>query len=212
LSASTWPVKQLATWQACETHEAVALGRLQAMPQPPQLFGSVLMSMQLPPPALGLAPHTVSVPPQEPTQALEPQLAVPPVGAAQTRLQLPQWLASEVRFTQLPPPLAGLAPQTVSPPVHEPTQALEAQVAAPPVGGLQPLPQAPQLLGLLVRSMQVPEQLVWPLPQQVPPEQVWPPAHFMPQPPQLLTSLSSSTQVPLQLTWPVGQHLPMEQN
>jgi hypothetical protein len=60
----------------------------------------------------------------------------------------------------------------------------------------------------LVRSRQVPEQLLSPPPQLVvhaPLAQIWPPAQVTPQAPQLFRSFCVSTQALLQLVPPLAQ-------
>ena len=67
-------------------------------------------------------------------------------------------------------------------------------------------PQAPQLFVSVVRSRQMPEQLVVPATHvtvQVPAEHTWPEAHARPHMPQLLLSVVRSRQTPEQLVVPI---------
>src|SRR5207247_2636001 len=79
----------------------------------------------------------------------------PPAGAVQTWPQEAQLAESFVRFLQAPPP-SEPAPQTASPPLHEPAQVLVEHSALPPVGALQTWPQPAQLAESFVRFLQAP--------------------------------------------------------
>jgi hypothetical protein len=75
----------------------------------------------------------------------------------------------------------------------------------------QGLPQNPQLPLSTLVSTQAPLQLVWPVGQHCPFEQVSAALQGLVQLPQCCVSLLRSKHVPLQLVWPVGQHCPFEQ-
>jgi hypothetical protein len=70
---------------------------------------------------------------------------------------------------------------------------------------VHPASQAPQLVMLLVTSVQPPPQSIWPVGQTHEPFwQVWLSEHLWPQAPQLLESVVRARQVPLQLVSPLG--------
>lgn len=66
------------------------------LPQPPQWFGSLVVSAQK-------LVHSVKADGHAGTQTLFAQLVVPPVGAVQTLVQLPQWFLSVFRSKQSSP-------------------------------------------------------------------------------------------------------------
>jgi hypothetical protein len=126
-----------------------------------------------------------------------PLLQVPP--AAQRLPQVPQLLVLVWRLTQVVPMPAA---QAVSPVGQPAAQAPFTQVLAP----MQRVPQAPQFRGSVLRSVQVPLQLVSPPPQvQAPLVQLAPVPHTVPQAPQSLGSLVRSTQALSQLVSPAPQ-------
>jgi hypothetical protein len=156
--------------------------------QPPQLFGSLCVSVQV-------VPQSVSA---------------PQVHAAFTHdapdghdlLHPPQFAGSSWMSTQ-----ALL--QSVSAPASESQDVAHApstQNAPPPSIALQTLPQPPQLFGSLCVAVQTPLQRVPSLAhRQVPAWQVVPLPQRMPQPPQLELSVCSSTQAPSHCSSPLGQ-------
>jgi hypothetical protein len=73
------------------------------------------------------------------------------------------------------------------------------------VPAAQALPHAPQLLELVLRSMQLPEQSLWPFGQaHCPAEQYFPPLQTLPHAPQLVESLCRSAQMPLHRSRPAA--------
>lgn len=128
-------------------------------PQPPQLLGSELLRLSQP---VATAPSQLAKPGS--------QLAMPQTLLAQKLVafatagheaQLPQWPGSNRGSTQLPlQPMSGaeqLARQL--PDVHT-VPAPQAMPALPPIAPPQPA-VAPQLVGLVRRSMHTPPQLIW---------------------------------------------------
>ena len=101
--------------------------------------------------------------------------------------QLPQWLASFWVSTQAPLQLVRPGPQIKS-------HSLLLQTSF----GAQTFAQAPQLLGLEVKSTQTPLQLVSAPQSQAPLRQLWPGPQTLKQLPQLAGSLSGLTHTPLQ--------------
>ena len=73
--------------------------------------------------------------------------------------------------TQVPPPVAGSEPHTITPTLQAPTHFPPLHAAAPPVGAAQTLPQLPQLLASVIVSTHVP-----PLPVPLEPHSVGKPA------------------------------------
>src|SRR5262245_49426706 len=104
----------------------------QALPQPPQLFGSLERMTQVPlqkvKPELQLDPHC-------------PLTHDPPAGQALP--QVPQWFASVPMFVSQP--LTGLPSQLAYPPLQAPTSQAPPEHVALALANEQTLPQPPQL-------------------------------------------------------------------
>lgn len=123
-------------------------GAVQALPQLPQLFGSVAVAMQA-------LPHFVYPLSQAKPQAPDAQVGLPFAGSGQTLPQAPQLLTLLPVFTQAPPHSAS---GEVQPDAHTPP------LQTMPVS--HTVPQVPQLNGSLFTSTQPSgSQLVKPLSQ-----------------------------------------------
>jgi hypothetical protein len=123
-------------------------------------------------------------------QLLEVQVAVAKAGALQRWPQPPQLFGSLVTFKQALPHLAY-------PESHCDVHVPWLQVAVPPVGCTQALPQAPQFVRLVFRSTHEPLHSASPGGQssrQAPAAHTWPTAQGTPQRPQFRGSLASATQ------------------
>jgi hypothetical protein len=182
-------------------------GGLHTMLQPPQLLMSVVVSTHAPPQSVvfgGVAPAQ-DMPQLVPSHVAEP----PPVGTGQeVHAVAPQELIEEL--------LTHALPHRCWPAGHVLPQTLAVQVSVPPVGGAgHTMPQAPQLVRLLVVSMHTPLQFV------CPPGQAWtheplghvtvPPvgaAQFVHDAPHELAEMV--THAPPHKCWPVG-HVPVPQ-
>jgi hypothetical protein len=161
-----WPVAQLARHRL-SPHTWVVV---HAVPQPPQLFGSLRSIAQPLAHRVSLAGHT---------QAPDEQLAL----SAQVVAQLPQWLSEVARFTHAR--------------LHEVSCGAQVSAHAPRLHTWlagQAFPQAPQLLGSLAPSEHPLAQAVSPSPHaQAPDTQDVPVGHAAPQVPQFFALLSRST-------------------
>ena len=187
-------------------------------PCAPQWFGSVLLSTQLPP--------QFTWPPGHETLQAPLEQTLPPVQTAPAPEQAPQWLGSFCVLMQVPlqeicPVGQQMPSESVSllghlhappwqvwPPVH----------AVPELFPLVPshLPFAPQWIGSVSPSTQLPPQFTW-LPGhdtlQAPLEQTLPPVQTELAPeqaPQWLGSFCVFTQTPPHEVWPAGQQMPLE--
>ncbi len=177
----------------------------QAVPQAPQLLGSVCTLTQLLP--------------QRVKPVLQMKLHVPPVQialafatAGQTVPHAPQLFTSLAALTQTPL-------QLVKPALQVTTHVPLTQVAVPLAGAVHMLPQVPQLLGSVCASTQLLPQRMKPALQMklhVPPVQVAlalaGAGHVLPHAPQLATSAAVSTHRPAQFVVPAWQtHTPPAQ-
>ena len=154
----------------------------QTMPQPPQLVGSLLVSVQTPRQRVPLSKQ-----PQLPLWQLVP----PP----QRTPHAPQSRLLVCRSTHA-------LPHVVSPVAQAPVHSPDEQSWLP----VQALPHVPQSSGLVERLTHTPLQLVSPAGQaHIPLKQLWPLAQVVPHAPQLLSSLAVLTHAPLQLLSPVAQ-------
>jgi hypothetical protein len=136
-------------------HEAVALLRLQALPQALQLFGSlVVFTQRVPLQSMGVAAgQPVTHPEGEQTGAAEPQA----VGVAAV-LQPPQLAGCVMSVSQ---PFAGLPSQSAKPVLHDAMAQLEALQTAVAWAGVQATPQPPQLFVSLVVLTSQPVEASW---------------------------------------------------
>ncbi len=194
------PALQVATWQVLAMHADVALGRLHASPQAPQLARLDVVSVSQPLAAMpsqlpecGRHATTVHTPPVQPlTRVLAPLQAVPQAP------QLAGSMAVLAQYCEVPAPQvasgdAQVAPQW--PPEH-----------TCPVG--HNVPQAPQLALSVMVLTQVAAQTVSPVLQDrwhVPPAQRLPAVHAVPHMPQLCSSVWRSAQELPHAVWPVEQ-------
>ena len=153
--------------------------------QPPQLAGSVLVSVHA-------APH--SVPPEGQTQAPAEQLWP----LVQALLHLPQLALSDWVFVQV-------VPHCVLPPGQPWLLQLPLRQASP---DLQALPHVPQFAGSFWVLVQLVPHWVWLVGQEdahLLAVQTWPLLQGLPQPLQFWLSVEVSVHVPLQAVWPVAQ-------
>src|SRR6266567_4308955 len=146
------PALQEATLQTLFEHAAVPLAALQTLPQAPQLFTltwrlvsqpSLALPLQLAKPAL-----------QEATLQTLFEHAAVPLAALQTLPQAPQLFTLTWRLVSQPS--LALPLQLAKPALQEATLQTLFEHAAVPLAALQTLPQAPQLLTLLVRLVSQP--------------------------------------------------------
>jgi hypothetical protein len=139
-------------------HAAVALGRLQTLPQAPQF--AVLLPLSTSQPLAGLLSQSRN----DPVHAWSWQ--APPVHTAlalamvQARLHAPQFALLVLVFTSQP--LLGLPSQSRKPALHTKEQPPAVQTAAALAGAVQTVPQAPQLRGSVWVLVQLPAHSVRP--------------------------------------------------
>jgi hypothetical protein len=203
-----WPPGHMPAPQTPALHTAEPPdGGLHTMLQPPQLLMSLVVSTHAPPHSVvfgGVAPAQ-DMPHMVPSHVAEP----PPDGTGQeVHAVVPHELVDELLTQALPHrcwPVGHVLPQTLA--LH---------VSVPPVGGAgQTMPQAPQLVRLLVVSMHTPLQFVCPEGQAwtheplghvtVPPVGA---AQFVHDAPHELAEMV--THAPPHKCWPVG-HVPVPQ-
>ncbi len=212
----------------------------QTVPQPPQFWGSVCVSVQVVPQRLWPVAHgATQVPEMQRSLAAHwvaqlPQCAGSVAGLVQA---LPQaiWLVPQA-VTQLPPEQYGAVPlqacwqppqfsgsdwvfTQVEPHWVSPTAQFEPQTPLRQTPLVQTLPQRPQLLGSLSGFVQAVPQSCCPWLQGFthwPEVQVWFGPHWLPQLPQLAGSVAKFAQEPFgQVIWLPGHvatQLPPEQS
>jgi hypothetical protein len=189
-SQSPKPAAQRATVHAPAAQPcAAALGSAHALPQAPQLAGSIAVLAQN---AVAPAPHVASggaqVVPHTPPEHTCP--------AGHTAPHAPQLEFSMRVFTSQP--LAGFMSQSAKPAAQVVTAhapATQVEVALP---SAHTRPQAPQFDALVPVSTHAPPQSVCPAGHtHAPATQLCPPAHARPQAPQSVTSVRSAASQPL---------------
>jgi hypothetical protein len=172
---SAAPQQMLSPAAATASFAHFGVGLMHAVPQVPQLAGSIERSAQLAPPQS--VEDAVPAQVQLPLEQVDPGFAV-----AQDVPQVPQFAGSMRVFTQsglpLPPQLEETA---VSAQEHEPPVQVTVLTATP--GAQHAFPQAPQSLGSLWRSTHAPQQ-------------VCPARQITPQPPQFEGSRVGSRHEP----------------
>lgn len=203
------PLLQLAMAQAPATQAAVALGRLQAREQPPQLETSVRVLTSQP---LDASPSQSAHPVEQAATAHCPEVQVEvALGSTQAAPHAPQLVTEVCRSTSQPSAATALQlayPASQAATVHAPlTQASVAWAR------LHTTPQAPQFAGSEDRLTQEPLQLVSPVPQvwvQTPLLQTCPEVQAIPHVPQCAPSVPRFTSHPL-LASPSQSANPAEQ-
>jgi len=143
---------QEATPQVLLEHEAVPLAALQTVPQAPQLLTLLVRLVSQPLAAIpSQLPHPAL---QEAMPHVPPEQDAVPLGAVQTWPQEPQLLTSVFRF--LSQPLATLPSQLSQPALQEAMPQVEPEQDEVALAAKQALPQAPQLVTLVVVSISQP--------------------------------------------------------
>jgi hypothetical protein len=194
-------------------HVAVAFCARHTLPQTPQLVALVRTSVSQP--FAGLLSQSAKPALQLATEHIPPAHAAVALGRLHARPHIPQ-LVAVVRVS-VSQPLAALPSQSAKPALQAPITQRPAEHAGVALAAAQVVPQAPQLVAVLVRAVSQPLAL---LPSQLPKPalQVIPhapiahvavpfagTAHARPQPPQCAVEVLTFTHAPLQSVCPVGQ-------
>src|SRR5579883_74988 len=150
---SAWRIAQTPLQTPAAQVTAATLLFEQAMPQPPQFWGSTSTWVWQPPAHLPL---------QSTKPALQAQVQAPftqavvPLGFAQVVPQAPQLPTSEVRLASQPS--RGSLLQSPQPLAQEPTAQAPLVQAGVALGVMQVLPQAPQSMALVCRLVSQPSR------------------------------------------------------